>query len=92
MKTREMTTEFDRHKTPNVVIIGAGVIGSSIALGLTRKGFKTLSIDALPAAGFGSTSYSSGIVRPFYSAIESCALAHEARSRWLRWPVSCSWS
>ena len=86
MKTREMTTEFDRNKTPDVVIIGAGVIGSSIALGLTRKGFKTLSIDALPAAGFGSTSYSSGIVRPFYSAIESCALAHEARSRWLRWP------
>jgi len=70
----------------DVIIIGAGVIGSSIALGLTRQGFKTLNIDTLPAAGFGSTSNSSGIVRPFYSALESCALAHEARSRWLRWP------
>lgn len=70
----------------DVIIIGAGVIGSSIALGLTRRGFKTLNVDALPAAGFGSTSNSSGIVRPFYSALESCALAHEARSLWLRWP------
>jgi len=69
----------------DVIIIGAGVIGSSIALGLTRSGFRTLNVDALPAAGFGSTSNSSGIVRPFYSALESCALAHEARSRWLRW-------
>jgi len=71
--------------TQDAIIIGAGVIGSSVALGLTRSGFKTLNVDTLPAAGFGSTSNSSGIVRPFYSAIESCALAHEARSRWLRW-------
>ena len=70
----------------DVIIIGAGVIGSSIALGLSRKGFSTLNIDALPAAGYGSTSNSSGIIRPFYSAIESCALAHEARHRWLNWP------
>lgn len=70
----------------DVIIIGAGVIGSSIALGLSRQGFRTLNIDVLPAAGFGSTSNSSGIIRPFYSAFESCALAHEARSRWLNWP------
>jgi sarcosine oxidase subunit beta len=70
----------------DAIIIGAGVIGSSIALGLSRKGYRTLNIDALPAAGYGSTSNSSGIIRPFYSALESCALAHEARSRWLKWP------
>lgn len=70
----------------DVIIIGAGVIGSSIALGLSRNGFKTLNIDVLPAAGYGSTSNSSGIIRPFYSALESCALAHEARYRWLNWP------
>ena len=86
MKSRKTTSQPDRNKRLDVIIIGAGVIGSSIALGLTRKGFKTLNIDVLPAAGFGSTSNSSGIVRPFYSALESCALAHEARSRWLRWP------
>lgn len=71
----------------DVIIIGAGVIGASIALALSRKGFRTLNIDALPAAGYGSTSNSSAIIRPFYSAPESCALAHEARSRWLNWPL-----
>lgn len=86
MKSREVVTESDKNKTLDVIVIGAGVIGSSIALGLSRKGFSTLNIDALPAAGYGSTSNSSGIIRPFYSAIESCALAHEARCRWLNWP------
>ncbi len=81
-----MNLESNRTKTWDVIIVGAGVIGSSIALGLSRNGFKTLNVDALPAAGYGSTSNSSGIIRPFYSAVESCALAHEARSRWLNWP------
>jgi len=81
-----MSSVANRDKTLDVIIIGAGVIGTSIALGLSRLGFRTLNIDALPAAGYGSTSNSSGIVRPFYSALESCALAHEARSRWLKWP------
>lgn len=81
-----MSKVYNRDETPDVIIIGAGVIGSSIALGLARQGFRTINIDALPAAGYGSTSNSSGIVRPFYSALESCALAHEARSRWLNWP------
>lgn len=81
-----MKLESNRNETWDVIIIGAGVIGSSIALGLSKNGFKTLNIDVLPAAGYGSTSNSSGIIRPFYSAVESCALAHEARSRWLCWP------
>ncbi len=81
-----MANQTNQGGTWDVIIIGAGVIGVSIALGLSRQGCKTLNIDTLPAAGFGSTSNSSGIVRPFYSAFESCALAHEARSRWLRWP------
>ena len=70
----------------DAVIIGAGVIGASIALGLSRKGLRTLNIDMLAAAGYGSTSFSSAIIRPFYSSIEGCALAHEARHRWLEWP------
>jgi sarcosine oxidase subunit beta len=70
----------------DAIIIGAGVIGTSIALALTRQGLKTLNIDTLPSAGYGSTSNSSAIIRPFYSAVTSCALAHEARSRWINWP------
>ncbi len=86
MKTRAMTIESNRNKNFDVIIIGAGVIGASVALGLSRNGYRTLNLDALPAAGYGSTSNSSGIIRPFYSALESCALAHEARNRWLNWP------
>lgn len=71
--------EFD------AIIIGAGVIGCSISLALARRGIKTLNVDALPSAGYGSTSYSSAIVRPFYSHEVSCAVAHEARHRWLDW-------
>ena len=70
----------------DVLVIGAGVVGCSIAHALSRAGMKTLNIDALPAAGYGSTSHSSAIVRPFYSHITSCAVAHESRSRWLQWP------
>jgi len=78
--------KVSQNNTFDVVIIGAGVVGASIALGLAKRGLKTLNVDTLPAAGYGSTSNSSAIIRPFYSAIESCALAHEARSRWLKWP------
>ena len=41
----------------DVIIIGAGVIGCAIALGLSRRGFKTLNLDVLPVAGYGSTSH-----------------------------------
>ena len=63
----------------DAIIIGAGVIGSSIAFSLARSGLKTLNVDALPAAGYGSTSHSSAIIRPFYSHVEAASLAHEAR-------------
>ena len=76
-----MSSQSDR----DVIIIGAGVIGSAIALGLSRQGLKTLNLDALPAAGYGSTSHSSAVVRPFYSHITAAAIAHEARHRWLHW-------
>ncbi len=69
----------------DAIIIGAGVIGSSIAFSLARSGLKTLNVDALPAAGYGSTSHSSAIIRPFYSHVEAASLAHEARHRWLGW-------
>lgn len=69
----------------DAIIIGAGVIGTSIAYSLAREGLKTLNVDALPAAGYGSTSHSSAIIRPLYSHVEAAALAHEARHRWVGW-------
>ena len=44
----------------DVVIIGAGIIGAATALALGRAGRRALSLDKLPASGYGSTG---GIVR-----------------------------
>ena len=69
----------------DAIIIGAGIIGAAIALGLARKGKKTLNIDSLPAAGYGSTSGSCAIIRPYYSTIETSAIAHESHLYWSNW-------
>jgi sarcosine oxidase subunit beta len=71
----------------DVVIIGAGVIGSALALELSRRGRRTLNLDALPSAGYGSTSYSSAIVRFSYSTLSGVAMAWEARHYWSDWPA-----
>jgi sarcosine oxidase subunit beta len=73
------TSSFD------AVIIGAGVIGCSIALALSRKGYRTLNVDRLPAAGYGSTSSSAAIIRPYYSTVEGTALAYEGHFYWRDW-------
>jgi glycine/D-amino acid oxidase-like deaminating enzyme len=44
-------------------VIGAGVVGSSIALELARGGRQVVVVDKSGGAGHGSTSASSGIVR-----------------------------
>ena len=74
-----MTERYD------AVIIGAGVIGACIAYELAKKGWKTLSIDKAPEAGYGSTSASCAIIRTYYSAFETCALAYEGWFYWKNW-------
>lgn len=69
----------------DAIIIGAGVIGCSIALALSRKGYRTLNVDRLPAAGYGSTSASAAIIRPYYSTVEGTALAYEGHFYWRDW-------
>ncbi len=69
----------------DAVIIGAGVIGACTAYELSKLGFKTLSLDKLPQAGYGSTSASCAIIRTYYSAFETCALAYEGWHYWKDW-------
>ena len=45
-------------KSYDAIIIGAGIIGAAVGLELSKQGRKTLNIDRLPAAGYGSTSNS----------------------------------
>ena len=72
-------------KSHDAIVIGAGVIGTSIALGLARKGLSVLGVDKLPAAGFGSTSGSCAIIRPYYSTLDGSALGWESHFYWRDW-------
>ena len=69
----------------HIVVIGAGVIGSSIALQLTRNGHEVTVIDRNPAAGLGSTSSSSAVVRFNYSTFDAVMLAWESYFLWKEW-------
>ncbi len=69
----------------DAIIIGAGVIGSAIAFELAKKGWRTLNVDKLPAAGYGSTSNSCAIVRAHYSTFDGVAMAYEGFSYWKNW-------
>lgn len=74
-----MAEQFD------AIVIGAGVIGAAVGLELTRKGYKTINIDKLPAAGYGSTSGSCAIIRTYYSTVDGSALAYEGYYYWKNW-------
>ncbi len=59
----------------DVIIIGAGIIGAATALELSTRGKRTLNLDKLPAAGYGSTGASCAIIRTHYSTLDGAALA-----------------
>ena len=67
------------------VVIGAGVIGSAIALELARSGSEVIVIDKAAGAGQGSTSSSSAVIRFNYSTFDSVALAWESFHYWKNW-------
>jgi glycine/D-amino acid oxidase-like deaminating enzyme len=72
-------------KAYDAIVIGAGVIGASTALALARQKRRVLCVEKLPAAGYGSTSGSCAIVRPFYSTVDGSALAYESHFYWQEW-------
>src|SRR3954453_9045663 len=72
-------------KRADAIIIGAGVIGAAIAFELSKRGYKTLNIDKLPASGYGPTSNSCAIVRAHYSSREGVAMAYEGFFYWKDW-------
>ena len=69
----------------DAVIIGAGIIGAAIAFELSKRGRRTLNVDMLPAAGYGSTSNSCAIIRVHYSTLDGTALAYDSYFDWVDW-------
>jgi sarcosine oxidase, subunit beta len=69
----------------DVVVVGAGVIGSSIAFELAKSGRRVVVVDKAGGPGQGSTSASSAIVRFDYSTRDTVATAWESYHCWLGW-------
>ena len=86
LKSPKYKPWFYKNKTTDAIVIGGGVIGCSTALELSRKGFSVNVIDSNSNAGYGSTSYSSGICRMYYSVVDSVKFAWEGYNVWKNWP------
>ncbi len=69
----------------DAIIIGAGIIGANLGFEMSKAGYKTLNIDKLPAAGYGSTANSCAIVRTHYSTWAGVAMAFEGFHYWQDW-------
>ena len=69
----------------DAIVIGAGVIGSAVTLELVRSGRSVVCVDKGPAAGAGSTSASSAIIRFSYSTLDAVLTAWEAAALWRDW-------
>ena len=72
-------------RTADVVVVGGGVMGASIALELTRHGRSVVVLDKGGAPGAGSTSASSAIIRFTYSNFNTILMAWEAAQYWYDW-------
>ena len=62
-------------QTYDVIVIGAGVIGASVAFHLAQLGAKRVLVLDRTQIGAGTTSQSSGILRTHYSVRENVAMA-----------------
>lgn len=69
----------------DAIIIGAGVIGAAVGYELAKTHKRTLNIDKLPAAGYGSTSNSCAIIRFSYSTYDGVAMSWEGQHYWVNW-------
>ncbi|WP_162468238.1 NAD(P)/FAD-dependent oxidoreductase [Streptomyces adustus] len=69
----------------DAVVVGAGVIGASVALEPARTGRRVVVVDKAGGVGHGSTSASSAIIRFDYSTWDGVATAWESRHCWARW-------
>lgn len=69
----------------SAIVIGAGVIGSSVAHQLAKSGWSVTVIDKANGPGEGSTSSSSAVIRFNYSTIAGVSLAWESFHQWKIW-------
>jgi glycine/D-amino acid oxidase-like deaminating enzyme len=71
--------------TADAIVVGAGVLGASIASELAKLGLRVVMVDKEGAPGHGSTSASSAIIRFNYSTFDGVATSWEAKHCWESW-------
>jgi glycine/D-amino acid oxidase-like deaminating enzyme len=76
----------------DAVVIGAGIIGCSVALELARSGLDVVVVDKGSGPGQGSTSASSAVMRFNYSTLAGVATAWEAFHCWQNWTEHLEWT
>jgi glycine/D-amino acid oxidase-like deaminating enzyme len=74
-----------QESTVDAIVVGAGIVGASIALELSRGGRSVLVLDKGDAVGGGTTSASSSIIRFHYSTLAGCIASWEAMYQWADW-------
>lgn len=75
----------DLQRPLDCLVIGAGIVGSGVALELARAGHQVTVLDKLSGAGYGSTSSSSALIRFNYSTRSGVAMAWEGLHYWKDW-------
>jgi sarcosine oxidase, subunit beta len=69
----------------DVIVIGAGIIGSAASLELAKLGLRVVVVDKAGGPGHGSTSASSAIIRFNYSTWDGVVTAWESKHCWQQW-------
>ena len=86
-------TEDTAQMTPDVTILGAGIVGIATALSLTERGFKVAIIDRNPPAE-GASYGNAGSLSPWSCVPQSMPGVWRSVPRWLldpEGPVAVRW-
>ncbi len=75
---RRKLAEWHPMSQHDVIVIGAGVIGTSVAFSLAALGAGRVVVLERAAVGSGTTAQSSGILRTHYSVVENVDLARRS--------------
>lgn len=71
--------------TADIVVIGGGVMGSSITFHLSKRRAGKILLLERTTLGAGSTGRSSGVIRMHYSTEINSKLAHDSLTVWQNW-------